>query len=284
MSAYWDLYTSANLSNGLGGINNEYTGYIMTSYRSLMRNEGDLFETRSQNYSINLNYRNPIRSLFGNAGISYFNTKANLLYGFDFTGILQVKKTLLLPNHTEGINTYFGVNQAIDAIASTVKIGGSYTHSMSTQLTQGKTIQTNRQLYSVTPEISTRIRSSASFSYRFNYSESQNKIKNSTGNLQPIRTLSQNLQVNVFPVKNLTFNFGYEYFHNSAIISGSRTMSFGDIGAKYQWKKMEFLLDYTNIFNSKQYISASYSDINSYFHAYDLRPTEVLLRVRFKIK
>jgi hypothetical protein len=284
LSAYWNLYSSASYSQGLGGIRNAYTGYIMQSYRSLMRNEGDLYETRTQNYSFNLFYRNPIRSLFGNAGITYFDTQANLLYGYDFTGILQVQKSLAYPNHTKELTTQLGVNRTIDAIASTVKIGGSYTLASSFQLSQEKILQINQQRYSIVPEITTRLRSRARFSYRFNYTENRSKIKNDTKNLQPIRTISQNVQVNVFPAKNVTVNLGYEYFYNSVIISGSRTMSFGDIGAKYQWRKMEFLLDYTNIFNSRRYISASYDDTGSYYYAYNLRPAEVLLRVRFKIK
>ena len=284
LSAYWDFSSFASYSQGIGGINNEYTGYIMRSYRSLMRNEGDLYETQSQNYSLNLNYRNPIRSLFGNAGINYFNTKANLLYGYDFSGILQVQQSLAYPHHTEGLSAQLGVNQAIDAIASTVRIGGSYALASSSQLSQGKILLLNQQQYSITPEISTRIRSYSTFSYRLRYAESSSKIKNDNRELQPMHTLSQNIQVNVFPIKNLTVNLGYEYFYNSTIVFGSRTMSFGDIGIKYNRNKMEFLLDYTNIFNSKQFISASYNDTGSYYYAYDLRPTEVLLRIRFKLK
>ena len=284
ISAYWDFYSNANFSQGFGGINNQYTGYIMRSYRSLMRNEGDLYETQSQNYGLNLNYKNPIRSLFGNAGINYFNTKANLLYGYDFTGILQVQKSLAYTNYTEGISTQLSVNQTIDAIASTLKISGNYSLSSSTQLMQGKILNMNHNNYSVSPGITTRIRSFAGFSYFFNFVESRSKIKNEKGNLQPINTISQELQVNVFPSKDLTINLIYNYFHNSAIVSGSRTMSFGDLGVKYKWKKMEFMLDYTNIFNTKKYISSSYSSISSYYYAYDLRPAEVLLRVRFKVK
>ena len=284
LSAYWDLYSNANLSNGFGGITNEYTGYIMRTYRSLMRNDGKLYETRTQNYSFNLYYRNPIHSLFGNLGISYTNTKANLLYGYDFKDILQVQKSLPYPNYTDQFTTQFSINQTIDAIASTVKFGGSYSLALRSQLMQGKIFDINQQSYSLTPEISTRIRSWAGFSYSFNYTESRSKIENGQGTLRPIHTVSQKIQVNLFPVKNLILNLGLDYFQNSAIVSGSRTMSFGDFGAKYKWNKVEFLLDYTNIFNSKQYITASYNDVSSYYYAYDLRPAEILLRVRFKLK
>jgi len=284
MSAYWDFYSSASLSNALGGINNEYTGYIMRNYRSLNNNEGDLYETRTQNYSLSANYRNPIRSLFGNASISYFNTKANLLYGYAFHGILQVRQSFAIPNHTDGITANIGVNKTIDAIASTVRLSGRYTNMNTSQIFRGAIIESNLQNYSIIPEISTKIQSWASFTYRFNYSESKNKLSNEIEVSKPIHTISQNVQLNFFPAKNLTINTGYEYFRNSAVVSGSRTMSFGDIGAKYKWNNTEFLLDYTNIFNAKQYISASFSDISSYYYAYDLRPAEVLLRVRFKLK
>jgi hypothetical protein len=284
ISAFWDMYVNASYTNGMGGINNEYAGYIMRSYRNLMRNEGSLYETKFQNYNINLNYRNPIRSLFGNARLSYSNNKANLLYGYDFDGILRVQTSLLLPNRTEGVSGDFNVNKAIDGIASTIRLGGNYARSTSSQLVQGEVIQFNSQRYSLTPAINTKIRSWSSLSYSVTFAENQTQLKSGNNDLDPIRTVSQRANLNIFPMKGLTFNLEYEYFYNNAIASGSRTMSFGDMGVKYKWKKMEFLLDYTNIFNSKQYISASYNDISSYYYAYDLRPAEILLRVRFKIK
>jgi hypothetical protein len=284
ISAYWDMYANAGYYNGMGGISNEYAGYIMQSYRSLMRNEGDLYETKSQNYSINLNYRNPIKSLFGNARISYSNNKANLLYGYDFDGILQVQKSLTLPNRREEISAEFNVNKVIDAIASTIRLGGNYSSSTSSQLVQGEVVKFGSQHYSLNPSITTKIQSWSSLSYNVTFVENRTQLKSGNNNLEPIRTVSQRANLNIFPLKGLTFNLEYEYFYNNAIASGSRTMSFGDVGVKYKWKKMEFLLDYTNVFNSKQYISASYSDISSYYYAYDLRPAEILLRVRFKIK
>jgi hypothetical protein len=207
-----------------------------------------------------------------------------LLYGHDFEGILQVQTSLAHPNRTEGITAEINTSKVIDALASTVRLGGNYSSSNASQLVQGEILKYGTQQYSFTPGITTKIQSRASFSYHFSFSESRTEIKAGRNDLDPIRTLSQRANVNIFPLKGLVVNVGYEYFYNNAIAAGSRTMSFGDIGLKYKWKKLEFLLDYTNIFNSKQYISASYSDISSYYYAYDLRPAEVLFKVRFKIK
>jgi hypothetical protein len=58
---------------------------------------------------------------------------------------------------------------------------------------------------------------------------------------------------------------------------------FGNAGIKYKWEKVDIMLDWTNIFNTDKFITYSYNDISSYYSAYSLRPTELLLRVRFKI-
>jgi hypothetical protein len=284
LSAYWDAYASANLSNSMGGLRNEYTGYIMRSYRNLVRNTGSLYETQSAGASLTLNYRNPIKSLFGNFGISYSDNKANLLYGYDLDGILQVQTSLAKPNRTQRITTHASVNQTIDAIASTVKLGGNYSISSGSQLAQGEILKYSGKSYSLTPSLNTKIRSWSSFNYNFTFSESRNTVKTENTNLKPIRTISQQLQFNIFPLKGLIINLGYEYFYNNTIVSGSRAMSFGDVGCKYKYAGLEFQLTYSNIFNAKQYISASYSNINSYYSAYDLRPAEVLLQVRMKLK
>lgn len=285
LSAYWDAYTYTSITNSMGGLGNEYTGYIMRSYRNLVRNTGSLYETQSANTSLTLNYRNPIKSLFGNIGITYNNSKANLLYGYDLDGILQVQTSLAKPNRNQGVTAYASVNQTIDAIASTVKLGGNYSVSSGSQLAQGEIIKYSGKSYSLTPSLNTKIRSWSSFNYTFAFSESRNTVKTESPNLKPIRTISQQAQLNLFPpVKGLIINLGYEYFYNNTIISGSRTMSFGDIGCKYKYAGMEFQLTYSNIFNAKQYISASYSNINSYYSAYDLRPAEILLQVRMILK
>ncbi len=283
-NGYWNTDAFARYNNSLGGIDNSYTGYIMHSYRNLLRNDGDLLETQRQNYSVSLNYRNPIYAIFGNLSGSYFNNKSNLLYGNDYKGILSVRQTWVIPNHSEGYSSELNLSKGIDAIASTITLGGAYRDSKSEQISQNELIRYKSNNYLINTGISTKIRSWSSFSYKFTFAESKNKVENDVSNFKPIRTASQNFKLNIFPKKGLIFNFGYEYFYNSAIASGNRAMSFLDAGAKYKWKDFEFNLTYNNILNTKEYISASYSDISTYYYAYNLRPAEILLKVRFKIR
>lgn len=284
LSGYWTSYLNCRYTNSLGGINQVYTSYIMSSYRNLLRNDGHLFKQRSYNASFSLNYRNPITTLFAMANISYFNNRANLLYDYNYQGILKVQSTIDIPNTIQGVNVSVHTSKDIESLNSTIFLSGNYTMSSSSQINQGRLIDYNNQSFSISPRILTKIGSIASAQYELNYSQSMSKIKNEDKNLEPIRTIVQNVQLNLFPLKGLTVNLKYENFYNNVILAGSRSMSFGDINVKYKWSQVELMLDYTNIFNSGQFVSASYSDASRYYSSYQLRPAEVLFKVRFKLK
>ncbi len=153
LSAYWDSYLNASYSNSTGSLNNMYTGYIMSSYRNLLRNDGELFRQQSQNYSLVLNYRNPITTLFGMANISYYRNKINLLYDYYYSGILKLQSTIDMPNTTSGINASVHGSKEIESINTTVFIGGGYNNSQSSQINQGELIDYSSQSFSVSDKV-----------------------------------------------------------------------------------------------------------------------------------
>ncbi len=284
LNLFLALSANAGYTHQLGEINDVYTGFIMQSYRSLVRNDGQLPEQQNQSCSIDLNYRNPLHAIFGNAGIRYFRNKTNLLFGYDYQGILQIKKTYEMPNVTSGYNFSTRISKGIDAIAGSITLEVNYFNTSSSQISQNQLIAFKSKTYLIKPGFYSKIQSWASVSYDFQLNRSKNKIYNATIPLRAISANNQHTRLSLFPAKGLTLNFTHEYFYANAIAAGNRTMHFADTGIKYKYKNMEFSAEYDNIFNAKQYISASYSEISTYYSAYDLRPAQVILGIRFKIK
>lgn len=283
LNLLWNMTAGANYSHDLGGIDNSFTGYILQSYRSLIRNEGALPEQKKQSYSLDLSYRHPVQSLFLNVSASYFRQKMNLLYGYDYQGIRSLKKTYELPNFAAGYRLFLRLSKGIDALATTVNLEAGYNNSSATQISQGKIIDFTSLQYRLRSGFSSKIGRWASFSYDYEYSLSKNKLAQGAS-FKPIATGVQQGQLNIFPTPGFTLNLGLENFYNSAIIAGSRSINFADIGAKYTRKRMEFSLACNNVLNEKQYISAMYNEISTYYAVYELRPAQLLMKVRFRIK
>ena len=284
ISAYWSTAFNYGYNNQIGSITDVYTGYIMSSYRNLFNNDGRVFKQKSQNASLMLSYRNPITTLFAMANVSYFHYKSNVLHDYFYEGILRKRTTLDIPNTTEGVSAWVSANKEVEALSTTFFLSGSYTESSSAQMNQGNLLDYKNRNYSFAPRILTKLGSFASVEYQFRYSQSKNEVKQDGYEYEPIRTTSQNAQLNLFPMKGFVINLKYESFYNNAITSDSRSMSFGDISVKYKWKKAELILDYTNVFNTKRFISASYSDVSKFYSSYALRPAEIMLKARFKLK
>lgn len=276
-----ELDANLSFSNNIGSITEDYIGYIMTTYRSLNKNEGILSKNRQTSAYVYLNYRNPFTTLFTTLSLSYTNQWKNLLYDIRYSGILNNTVSISHPNNSQYYGANLTLGQSVDAINSEVRIAARYNRSNSLSLNQGIISEFTSNSFSVSPSIKTDIRRNLITQYSATYQHSNNKIK--AGVLPSINYFSQNLSISFLPVKKLIFNLTFNHYYNNLIESNSRSSLFGNAGIKYKWEKVDIMLDWTNIFNTDKFITYSYNDISSYYSAYSLRPTELLLRVRFKI-
>jgi hypothetical protein len=283
LNLFWNVSASANYNQELGGMENSFTGYVLQSYRSILRNEGPLPEQKRQSYALNLGYRHPVHAVFLNVSGSYFRQKMNVLYGYDYQGIRSVKKTYERPNFSDGYRLFSRLSKGIDAIATTLNLELDYSRSRAAQLSQDKVIDFTNIQYRLLSGFYTKINKWASLAYDYEYGRNSSKLVQGEA-FKPISTSIQRGRLNLFPARGFTLNMALENFYNSAILSGSRRINFADITAKYNYKRLEYSIACNNVFNEKQYVAASYNEISTYYAVYDLRPAQLLLKVRFKLK
>jgi hypothetical protein len=281
ISARWDFFSNVRFSNQYGDINEDYPGYVMTHYRGLNRSDGLLGKNHQTGAFLHFSYKNPFTTLFTSLRLSYSNMWRSTLGDVRYNGILSSSTRIPYPNtsHYYGLGYSFG--QSIDAIKSDVKLFADYSKSQSVSLNQGVISDLNFDSYSVSPSITTDIGRFMILKYDVSYRYAQNKIRNQS--MPAVHNVAQTLGASIIPVKKLIFNVSFNHYFNSLIESEARSSWFGNAGVKYRLKNIDLMLDWTNIFNTNKFITYSYSDISSFFSVYDLRPSEVLLRVRFKI-
>lgn len=281
LNARTDLMANFSFANNVGPVTEDYLGYIMTTYRSLNRNDGVLSKNRQTSAYVYLNYRNPFTTLFTTLSLSYSNLWKNLLYDVRYSGILNSTESISHPNNSQFYGANFTLGQSVDAINSEIRVSTGYNRGNSLALNQGVISEFTSNSFTVSPSIKTDIGQYIITQYGAVYQHSNNKIR--AGILPGIHNLSQNLGASYIPVKGLVFNITFNHYYNNLIESKSRSSFFGNAGVKYKLKNADLMLDWTNIFNTTKFITYSYNDISSYYSVYNLRPMEVLLRVRFKI-
>lgn len=175
----------------------------------------------------------------------------------------------------------YNYGQSIDAIRSEVKLSTKYNINRTVSFNQGVVSNLNFNTYSVSPSITTEIGNFLIMKYDLSYINTKTVIRNQT--MPHIHNFTQNLSASVIPVKKLILNISFNHYFNSLIQSSARSSWFGNAGIKYKLKNVDLMIDCINVFNTRRFVTYSYNDVSSYYSEYKLRPTEVLLRVRFKI-
>jgi hypothetical protein len=281
ISSRWDLFSNVRFSNQFGGINEDYLGYIMANYRGMNRSNGLLGKNHQTGTFVHFSYKNPFTTLFTSFRLSYSNIWRNTLGDVRYNGIMSSSTSIPYTNtsHYYGLDYSFG--QSIDAIKSEMKLFASYNKSKTLSLNQGIVSNLNFDSYSLSPSITTDIGRFMVLKYDISYRHTRSKIRNQS--MPAVHNVAQNLGTSIIPVKKLIFNISFNHYFNSLIESEARSSWFGNLGVKYKLKNVDLMLDWTNIFNTNKFITYSYSDISSYYSVYMLRPSEILLRIRFKI-
>jgi hypothetical protein len=284
LNLLWQLNASASYAQSIDGLENGFNGYIMQSYRYLVRNEGDLPERSTSSYNTGISYRHPIKLLFASFSASYFINRMNQLYGNEFQGILSVRRNLNIPNTATGHNISFSIEKGLETLVDKISFNAGYNNSENTQLNQNVITSFNNKSYNAGVGLNAKFSGWGDLSYKLSYGTSENAIKNDSRDFEPIRFAAQRGAFNLFPFSDWAIILKYEYSFNSAVTGSGRIMNFADAGIRYKLKKLEFNVEYNNIFNIRRYIDAAYTGIGSYYASYDLRPTQVLLKVRMKLK
>ena len=275
------LYGSGRFSNNIGGMRDDLIGYMMTSYRNLSRNDGMQSKNSAANAYTNLNYRNPFTTLFMSLGVNWTNFWRNMLYDTRYTGILSNATSILHPHSAQQFGANFSVGKSVDAINSEIRADGGYARNKSIALNQGVILPYTSNSYNVSGSSTTDIGWFMILKYSAAYS--QNRIRVSNSYLNPMHYFTQSLNASFIPKKGLIINVGFNHYFNNVIQSAARSSWFGNAGIKYKLKNVDFMLDWTNVFNTRRFDTYSYNDVSSYYSEYTLRPSEVLMSVRFKM-
>ena len=281
LSGRLNLFSNLSFRNDIGGLSEDYRGYMMTSYRTMNRSDDLLNEIRTGNGFADFSYKNPFTTLFVSARISYSFSWRNTLPDVHYNGILSSATSIRHPHSTDNYGMGFRYSQSIDAIHSEVKLYVDYNKGNSLVLNQGVMTGVDVHSYTVSPSVVTDIGRFMIIKYDASLRQSRNAFGDRKMPL--VNYFTQNLNTSFIPAKGWIFNVGLNHYYNNAITSSARSTWFANAGVRYKMKNMDWFLDWSNLFNTRQFVTYSYSDVSSYYSVFSLRPSEVMLKVRFKI-
>jgi hypothetical protein len=278
----WSLKANYCYYSYFGSIQDSYTGYILHNYRSFIRNDGQLADNKSHGFFLRLSYRNVMKAVFAYADFFYDHFTSNMLKDYSYIGILQVQNSIMQSVSSNTFGVRGNISKNVYTWRTTFSLTGYYNDIFSSAMVQNQLVDYRYKYYGLQPKIESQISSWAGLSYALLWNGSQTIIKKEESNSPPIQSISNYVKLYFYPIKRLEFMVGYEHYYYNIIAEG-KNKHFVDFGISYRWKWADFSLMWANIINTPQYITASFSGLDEFVNIYEIRPSQVLLKVKFKI-
>lgn len=272
----------ASYNETVGGLYDNYAGYVMTDYRQITSKQGPLSRNRGQNYAVSLSYGNAIRALFGSVDASYRRTRRNLMYGVTYEGSLARIEAVERDNLSDGYDLRASVSKRFDGISTTFNLSGGFSRSWSEVMRQGELLPSQYDRATAAFGFNTRFTAAVKLDYGADYARSQSRVDGNA--LRPIDVVRQQAAVDFIIRRKFICRIGGEHCYNAAIGGSDRNMFFLDASLTYKSRKVEYVVEGRNLCDTGVFRSASQSDITDYLYAYSLRPEAVLFKIKFSLR
>lgn len=166
-------------------------------------------------------------------------------------------------------------------ISLTASINLSYNQSKSVVEQQGSSINYTQHSFGVEPSLKWKAKRNLNFDYTMNAFSSGISM-----NHRPIDSyiplINHRLYTYFGATDRLFFTCNLQHFYIKAPYTSTSNLLFTDLGIQYDFQHLTLSLDWSNIFNRKLHVISDYNTINTVTQTDKLRPSEVLISLRFK--
>lgn len=281
ISAYWESSLSANLSNDFRDFRTLYNGFILENYRNLKRYNSPLPESFQQSYTTRLSYRNPLNSVFANTSYTYAIQENNMLY----SNFIGEGGTLLL-EAIEQDNVSISHNFRIEAskyfrkLRTTLDLGASAFLNRREQYVNNELAEVNSRNTTLSLGLESEVTSWLSSSYDGSFSFLDSSFDGTE--FDEIWSQQHLLDMTFFPADNQFLKVSSEYHYNN-ISPDNRNSYFLNLEYQYTFKKrdIDLAVSWNNVLGTEEFVNISSNDFSYVQSTYRLRPSQVLVSMKF---
>ncbi len=283
ITSFWKSITSFSQAKQWDDFSQSNNAYILENYRNLFKTNIPLSTISRQNFSQVFSYRNPLLLLFLRTSYMYRVSSNQYLYQTEISpeGAMElqaVKYPHKKKNHylTGDISKYF------PAIKTTFHLQINFSEQKYPQVINEIPEEITNYIMQYFTKINWDINQKFDFFYKASFTDYKTEV--SGNELSGINTSSHLMQLSFSTHKKHSFIFDLEY-RNDKGSSIKRSALFSDFTYRFSFpkKKWDFEIQWRNITNRKLYTNMVYDAFSYKETVIDLRPSQILFKVRFSL-
>lgn len=282
-ASYWRAHAQASYSKTYGPVDNLYSGYLLSNYRSLNKREAPISDSSNSNTGFGINYRNPLTTWFARLNYNYSHSKSSLITSFKTLDDGSTVLEYIDKNNSSSSNSISGsVSKLIDEIKTTFNYSTSYSLSESDMYLNDLFYKNKSHTLSHTLKLNTDLTDWLSVEYNgtLRTQKSSSAIRDS----RTVNSQSHGMGIYVFPAENHMLSLNGEWMQTK-LGSENREDFFGDLTYRFTFSEKKIDVDFSviNIFDKDIYRDISISDYTTSESYFKLRPRQFLVTLRLPL-
>lgn len=274
---FWTFSASGGLSHSIGNFDNWLNGYLLTDYQQLMFRSAPLSMSRLVTGSLNAEFKQPFLSLSGNLRYSVSQQHSDNLYRYEVgEGGVTMMRVIEQANDRRYQTLRGDVKKYFSSIRTTIGLKGSLLESRGIALVNDALMNTQTLSYSLSPSMMFKATNWLNVDYSLNYNKMYSFID--AQRRSDISYWRHFGKAYAFLKRGQTLTLMAEYYYHQG-----EPYLFVDASYEISIKKpkLDFALNWNNIFNNKRYVSFYSGAFSVQETIYNLRPMSVVASVRF---
>jgi hypothetical protein len=270
------LRASLSHSKDLPDENLFYQGNILNDYRNLSAGYMDYSTGKSTNLSVSAAYKDVIKTLFVDLGITLSKKQRTKISGQDFVGDYILSYYYPSDNKTDMVLISGSLSKGIGLINGIISFYPSFVHSTSSTVRNGLTIPFGSDSYSLRSRITSTLSNWCNLSYEFSYTNSRYQ-KDGESYFSSNR-LSESLKTTFSLLESLQISALFDHYNNQLTSNNYKNFIFSDVSMAYLLgNRWEISCTVRNIFNTTSYSYFIENELSTVYQSYKIRPRNILV-------
>ena len=206
-SAKWSSTFKYNFKYNIAEIDDFSNAFLLTNYRNIERNSGQIPDNQRHSASLRLNFKDMIHFWFMDAVIGLGESQSNILREQTNEGIYIKQVRIASENTTQNINSFLQASKYLHSIKTKFTINNSYEIRQSVRLfanNQPAKIEISSNI--TTFNVSSNPKKWLRLQFDINTTNTNNSVKTERQNTQnAFQQLDFKTKLDFIPTKNLTF-------------------------------------------------------------------------------
>lgn len=281
LSARWDIDLSGGITSRPLGDASFYPGYLMDSYRTLMKGYPVYGLSTSKYIEGGIYYKRPLDELFADVSVSHNWMSLPYLTHQQFEGDFIVTSYQQGENTARQLDVNGNVSKGFDFLNCYIYLKGMYTNRHAVLVRNEERIPNVRTMWSIGPRIEADLTEKITLHYELNYGKSKLRLEEE-GSETNTASLEQSLSLRITPAAKLSILLKGGHYRNRETDSRKRDFFLADAVVSYKLsKRMDMELAATNLLDEREYAYTSFTDeASTVSRSYRIRPRNLLFTLR----